>query len=90
MLVQANYRTVGSRTNVRRGRPSSAVARCQILPVGSCEGAAAAPRWGAADGSCVGAASKPQKGAATWSCGVPAGNLTFKIKFSGSCVRFEI
>jgi len=61
---------------------------CQILPVGSCVGAAAAPGPGAADWSCVGAAPARQKGAAPrlelrgpafrGSC---AGNLTKNFKF---------
>ena len=79
------------RTNVRIPQPRAAGTHCQISPVGSCEGAAAGRRRGAADGSCVGAAPARRKGAATKSCGEPPENLTFKIKFGAAniCSKFE-
>jgi len=65
--------------------------RCQILAVGSCEGAAAGPRQGAADGSCEGAGSGARKGAATFQQTGPPENLTLKIKFGAAniCSKFE-
>ena len=73
-------RSVGEhtfRTNVRVPRPRAAGVGGWGAALGSCEGAAA--------GSCEGAAPDYSEGA-----GMRRQNLTFKIKFSGSCVVVEI
>ena len=79
-------------------RPRAAGVRRGGAAAGSCEGAAPGPRGaaanfgrpGAADGSCGRAALTWHEGAATTFWAGPPENLTFKIKFLGSCVVVEI
>ena len=70
------------RTNIRHGRATSTGVRRGGAALGSCEGAAAGPRVGAANGSYERAASTFR--------GVPPENLTFKIKFLWSYVVVKI
>ena len=78
------------RTNVRVPRPRATGVRRGGAAAGSCGSAANFGRPGAADGSCEGAAPTRRKGAATLFRAGPPENLTFKIKFLGSCVVVKI
>ena len=78
------------RTNVRFPRPHAAGVGRGGAAAGSCGAAANFGRPGAADGSCEGATPARRKGAATLFRAGPPENLTFKIKFLGSCGRVKI
>ena len=84
LLIISHTSLVNSQTNIRSEHtflfhvhyPRPSVVKFRV--VGSCDGAAAGRRPGAAVGSCE------------TSCGVRPQNLTFKIKFLWSCVVVKI